>query len=255
MFDYDGFLVKTLVKAGNMMIVSFLWLVSCIPIITVLPATAALFHTTTKVIRQSGKGVLSDFFGSFRSSLRKGIPLSLICIIIGLLLYTALDFGRQTWQEGILWTVYYIFGFFLTFIFLSLLLWIPPTLSRFESKVVATIWLSLYLASRNLIRTILFLILFGLVALLVYIYPITILIIPGLYCDLICGGMEKTLGAFIKERGLGDDDQAITGTNTSDEYLETDSTDAELNDMTGLELDRLLGEPDGEASNLGDNDE
>ena len=42
-FDYDGFLVKMLVKAANMMIVSFFWLISH-PVLTAIPATAALFN-------------------------------------------------------------------------------------------------------------------------------------------------------------------------------------------------------------------
>jgi|LSQX01.3.fsa_nt_gb uncharacterized membrane protein YesL len=263
-FDYDGFLVKMLVKAGNMMIVSFLWLISCIPIITIIPATAAMFHTTTKVIRQSGTGVVRDFFTSLGNSLKKGVPLSLICIVLALLLYTALNFGAQMWQESIVWAIYYVFGFFLAFIFITMLLFVPPTLSRFESGSITTIWLSLYLASRNIIRTIWFLILLGLISLLVYIYPITILILPGLYYDLICGGMEKTLQAFIRERGLEED--GSTGSesgapaddtldDTEDIGIIADTDVNETNEMTGLELDRLFGDSSDEDINIGDNNE
>jgi len=248
-FDYDGFLVKMLVKAGNMMIVSFLWLVSCIPIITIIPATAALFHTTTKVIRQSGTGVVRDFFKHLRGSLKQGVLLSIICVVIGLLLYTALDFGRQMWQSNILWALYYAFGFLLAFIFITMLLFIPPTLSRFECSVTTVLRLSLYFASRNLLRSVWFLVLLGFMALLIYIYPVTLLILPGLYFDLICGGMEKTLLAFMKASGLEEANQ------TSDGQTSEDDTGVESPEITSLELDKLMEEPEKDLEQTGDIDE
>ena len=73
-------------RIANMMIVSFFWMVCCLPVVTILPATAALFHTTTKVIRGNGNGVIRDFFLSFKDSLKKGILLSLVCLVSGGLL-------------------------------------------------------------------------------------------------------------------------------------------------------------------------
>lgn len=253
-FDYDGFLVKMLVKAANMMIVSFFWLISCIPVLTAIPATAALFHTTSKVIRQSGSGVMRSYFSALRGSLKKGIPLSLICIIFGLLLYTALDFGRQMWKTGIFWTLYYAFGFFLAFVFLTMLLFIPPSLSRFESSIGTTLRLSLYLASKNLLRSIWYMFLLGLMALIVYIYPITILILPGLYSDLICGGMEKALSAFMKERGLTDEKETPEAQSVSEG---SDDLGPEPAEVSSLELAKLLDEdePDKDNSDSGEADE
>lgn len=251
-FDYDGFLVKMLTKAGNMMIVSFFWLLSCIPIITIIPATAALFHTTTKVIRQSGTGVLRDYFSHMRSSLRKGIPLSIICIICGLLLYTSLHFGSQIWQNSVFWTLYYVFGFLLAFIYLTMLLFVPPTLSRFECSTLTTLRISLYFASRNLLRSVWYLILLGFMILLVYIYPVTILILPGLYFDLICGGMEKTLNVFMRDQGLINDDEQATSEDSEDKEVESTEEPAEL---SSLELADLLDEPVEDSINTGDTDE
>lgn len=252
-FDYDGFLVKTLVKAANMMIVSFFWLISCIPIVTVIPATAALFHTTTKVIRQNGTGVARDFFGHLRGSLKQGIALSVICIIFGLLLYTALDFGRQVWQTNILWTVYYAFGFFLALIFVTMVLFIPPALSRFECNVSTILRLSLYLASRNLLRSVWFVIIFAFIAFLVYIYPITLLILPGLYFDLICGGMEKSLNAFMKEKGL-EDQSKVSSEHSSDKS--GGGAEEELPELSSLELDKMMNEPENDSTHsAGDADE
>lgn len=258
-FHYDGFLMKMLVKVGNMMIVSFFWLLSCIPIITIIPATAALFHTTTKVIRQNGTGVTRVFFTHLRSSLKQGIALSVICLLCGLLLYTALDFGRQVWKNGTLWALYYAFGFLLTYVYLTMMLFIPPTLSRFECSVTGTLRLALYLASRNLLRSIWILILFVFMALLVYIYPVTLLIIPGLYFDLICGGIEKTLLAFIKDNRLTGDEQTSIAQASDEQVSKTNmemaSLDASRLEMSSLEQAHLMDEPDEPSGRMGDIDE
>ena len=82
-FQYDNPLIMAMSRIANMMIVSFFWMVCCLPVVTILPATAALFHTTTKVIRGNGNGVARDFFLSFKDSLKKGVLLSLVCLVSG----------------------------------------------------------------------------------------------------------------------------------------------------------------------------
>ncbi len=247
-FQYDGFLIKMLVKVGNMMILSFFWLLTCIPIITIIPATSALFHTTTKVVRENGTGVLRDYFSHMRNSLKQGIPLSIICIIIGLLLYTALDFGSQVWRNGAFWTAYYAFGFLLAFIFVTMLLFVPPTLSRFECSATMTLRLSLYLASRNLLRSVWYIILLGFMVFLVDFYPLLLLIIPGLYADLICGGIEKTLASYIKNSGLGTDEQ------DPDKHTEC-NLDTESQELSSLDLAKLMYEPEDDSLDTGDDNE
>ena len=41
-FNYHNPLIVFMVRIANMMIVSFYWVLCCIPVITVLPASAAL---------------------------------------------------------------------------------------------------------------------------------------------------------------------------------------------------------------------
>ena len=62
MFQMENPLMRMLTKIGNFILVSFYWLLTCIPVVTIIPACTALFHTVTKVIRQDGEGVTADFF-------------------------------------------------------------------------------------------------------------------------------------------------------------------------------------------------
>ena len=64
MFQMENPLMRMLTKIGNFILASFYWLLTCIPVVTIIPACAALFHTVTKVIRQDGEGVTADFFSA-----------------------------------------------------------------------------------------------------------------------------------------------------------------------------------------------
>lgn len=201
-FQYDNPLMAAMVKIANMMIVSFFWLVTCLPIITIIPASAALFHTTAKVIRGNGSGVIGDFFSSFRASLKKGLLLSLGCLVTGAMLYFAMSYGWQMQKESMLGTVYFLIGCFITLAWVSTVLYLPAALSRFEGGLSMYLRMGMYFAGKNILLTLLRLVLLVAVILLVDFYPIALLLLPGLYTDLVCGGIEKLMTKFMEDNGL-----------------------------------------------------
>lgn len=79
----------------NVMIVSFYWVLCCIPVVTVLPASAALYHCVTRVVMASGSGVCRDFFRSFKSALKPGAALTVIVEIVGTPVYIGIRTGMQ----------------------------------------------------------------------------------------------------------------------------------------------------------------
>ena len=85
-FSYEGGIMRVLTRIANMMIVSFFWILGSLPVITVLPACAALYHTTVKIIRGSGSGVAHDLWQTWAGNLRQGIPLTLLALDCGGLL-------------------------------------------------------------------------------------------------------------------------------------------------------------------------
>jgi len=201
-FRYDGPLMKALVRIGNLIILSFFWILTCLPLITAVPACAAAFHTVTKVIRTEGSGVARDFFSFFRKSLKQGIPLSLIAAVSGFLLFLAVRYGSLVWRLGTLQTAYFAVGILFTILWLTMMLFLPPVFSRFRCSVFDTVRLSLYIASRNLPRCAWMLLLLAVTAFLIDFYPVALLILPAVYIDLTCGGIEKALQKYMAESDL-----------------------------------------------------
>ena len=117
------------------------------------------------------------------------------------------------------------------------MLHLPFALSRFEGKVTMYIRMALYFANVNLLKTLLRVVLLVVVVLLVDFYPITLLILPGLYMDLVCGGVEKMLQKFMEEKGLREE--------TEEDVPGEEREEGASSSMPSLEMAKLLDEPDG----------
>ena len=228
-FYYDNPFMAILVRIANLMLLSFYWAVCCIPIVTIIPASAALYHTTAKVVRGNGNGVTRDFFRTFRQECKGGVVLSLVCAAAGGMLAYGLFLGNQMWRNSIFGVVYFAFGILLALILIPTVLYIPPALSRFEVGTSVILRLSLYFASQHPLRTLYMLVLLALIVFLVDFYPVLLLILPGIYSDLICTGMEKTLEKYAEESG-------ISKPQGEEEEIIPEDTD----EMTSIELDRYL---------------
>lgn len=225
-FRFDGPLVTYATKFANMMIVSLLWVLCCLPVVTIIPASAALFHTTTKIIRGRGNGVFKDFVRSFVSNLKMGVLLTVFSVVMGLILFTCVDFGRQ--MEGLFGLIYLIIGLVLMVAWATMVLYLPPVLSRFEGKFTMYIRMSLYISSQRLLSTLGMLVLLLVVAFLTDWFPMVLMVTPGMYADLTCTGMEKGLAYF--DYGMEDETQKEE---TEPEQEET---------VSALSLDKALDE-------------
>ena len=231
-FRYDNPIMNIMVRIANLMILSFFWLVCSVPLLTLLPASAALYHTMIRVVHRQGNGVAKDFFHAFAGSLRKGLPLSMIFIAVGGLLAYSLYIGHQMMERSLAGIFYFYFGVVLAFLLIAGVLHIIPALATFEGGVSMYIRLGLYFSSRNLLKTLLRLALLVVIALMVEFYPILLLLLPGVYMDLISAGFKKMTDQFMKENGIAEDEEETEGTDTPEEETGTA--------MPSLELDRQL---------------
>ena len=149
LFNYNNPVIVFMVRVANMIIVSLYWILCCIPVVTVLPACAALYHTVNKVIFGNGNGVTKDFFRAFKGALKPGVALTILVEIVGALIAFGIYTGLGIWDAGIFGTVYMAAGVLIGFICLTTLIYVAPTLSRFEGGMSMVLRLSMYFAMKN----------------------------------------------------------------------------------------------------------
>ena len=232
-FRYDNPFMNIMVRIANLMILSFFWLICCVPVLTILPATAALYHTTVRVVHGRGDGVAKDYFHALAGSLKKGIPLSLITAGAGSLLAYSLYIGHQMMERSLAGTFYYFFGIVLAFLLAAAALHLVPALATFEGSVGMYLRLSMYFSAKNLLKTALRMLLLALVVLMVDFYPIALLLLPGVYMDLVAPGMKKMTDRFMEENGLHPEPEEARG-------AETPAPEAPAAAMPSIDLDRAL---------------
>ena len=220
-FSWDGALVAWLTKAGELIVATVLWLLCCIPVITIIPATTSFYYAVIKSVRRERGYVWSEFFRSMKRTLLKGILLSVAILAWGFGLW----YGRETSLAGapeggsFLLYVYDI----LIAVSCCVLVCFIPVFSRFELKLMELVKLSFVMTIRYLYWVIPILI--GIIFLGWLIFMklpmLTILFLPGFACYLITYPMEKMLLAFMK-KAEGDEDawyreEKIQGNNDNQE--------------------------------------
>ena len=232
--EYNNGFIKILETIANMLIVSFLWLMFSLPIITIVPACSALYHTVNKIIFGPGRGngVFKDFFESYKTNLISGMKLSVLCIVIVLFILEGLWTGYQFYKVSILGMLYMMLGIIITLVVTPMLIYIPPVLSRFDAPMSSIFRISVFITMKKPLRAVLFVFLLAAMGFMVSAFPLALLIVPALYADLIRGPLENDLKQIIEENDLQEMVQQEQQEET-EEAAEEDSA---------FDLDRKLSE-------------
>jgi uncharacterized membrane protein YesL len=72
--------------AVNYLLLNLLWLLMCLPIITIYPATAALFGVTRSWSREEEPGIVGPFFRHFRENFALSLLVGIVWTLLGALL-------------------------------------------------------------------------------------------------------------------------------------------------------------------------
>ena len=73
-FNPDSPMMRALGVVWDLIVLNLLFLVCCIPVVTIGPAITALHYVTTKMAgEKDGTPVVGNFFKSFRANFRQGV--------------------------------------------------------------------------------------------------------------------------------------------------------------------------------------
>lgn len=150
-FSSDGPLMSYLIKIRDWMILSVLWLVCSLPVITVGVSTAAMYYVTLKMVKKEEGSVFKSFFKSFKENFKQGVLLTLIVLAVGaILVLDCLYFSRVAGAKGAVLT-----GVFcaVSICFLTIVLYAFPFMAQFSNTVSGILKSAAVLAVRNIRST------------------------------------------------------------------------------------------------------
>lgn len=147
---YDG-----LSKIGDMFILNLIYILSCIPVITIGASTTALYYTTLKMAENKESYVWRDYWKAFKMNLKQATAIWLVVFIgwavIALDVLLVGGFGTQLGTVVAIMMV-------IAAVFLGVLsLYVFPLLARFDNTVMRTMKNAVLIAIRHLPSTVLIL--------------------------------------------------------------------------------------------------
>lgn len=195
--DPDGRLIFFMTKAGQVIILNVVWLLTCIPVFTIGTATTSLYYAIIKNIRRNRGYPLAEYFASFKRTFVKGSVFTVVAILWLLLLHhlwtVALDMTGDTGA--------FLKKLYMTLMFLSVavLLYLFPVLSRFTMDMVSMVKLSFVMSIRFIGYTILMLMgTAALTILWIYYLPMPVIFfLPGAWCYVCTFMIEKALKKYM----------------------------------------------------------
>ena len=164
-------------RLGDLLLLDALLFLCLFPVITVGPGLCASYYVCFKLLEDSGKGTLRDFFHSFRMNFVQGVCILLIMLFWGAVLFYDARFVWLTWGSlpaALSYLLLWVCGF-LTIVYLIFLLYIFPLQARFYNKISVTVRNAFLLGVRNLPRTLLMLLADGVLLSLI---PVCLIFYP-----------------------------------------------------------------------------
>ena len=158
-FNLDGPLFTGLNKFSDLVILNLLFVLCCLPIVTIGASVTALSYVTLKM-KDGEEGYVSrSFFKSFKQNFKQATIIWLIMFALALTMF--LDFRLMRAYEGALGSAVRVTVYVGALIWLMVFAYVFPLLARFENTIMAMFKNAILLAIAHAPKTLILLVVMG----------------------------------------------------------------------------------------------
>lgn len=168
-FDMDSPFMRILNRVGDLMILNFLMILCCIPVVTIGAAYTGMHYVLLKIAREEEGYLVRGFFKSFAQNFRQATILWLLMLLV-IAVYVG-DFAILNYSELEFPRIVIILIIAVAIIFLMVSVYIFPILARFDNTVKNTIKNAFIMTILNLPKTLLMLLVYCLPFAVAYFLP------------------------------------------------------------------------------------
>lgn len=177
----------------NLIQLNILWILFCLPVVTIFPATAAMYSVVRQWIVEQDPSVYRSFLFHFKKNMKKNTIIGLMWYVVLCLLYINFFaiFNFETAQP-------FFMVLFIAFTswFISFTLWLWSILSHFRWSIPILIKNTILLTIGRLPTTFLLLIISLISGAIVYSFPLSLFIIVSAHSYISFLLCYKTLAAL-----------------------------------------------------------
>lgn len=196
----DGPVMQLINKAFYSVYLNILWLICCIPIVTVGASTTALFYVTLKIAKNEEGSLTKAFFHSFKENLKQGTIIWLILLCLGIILGVDGYVLYHMRFENVFWTLCTAFFLIATVAYAVVLMYIFPLLARFDNTTGAMFKNALFMGIRFLLCTILMAVIYFVMTLVVVRFFTPVVIFGEGLCALLCSYLLSNILLLCQEK-------------------------------------------------------
>ena len=202
-FNLEGPLISALDKFGRIVICNVLWLLCCLPIITIGASTTAFYYGMAKTIRHERSSAPKEFFKCFKRVLKNSlVPTILFVVALAVLIVDALVWSAKNTGVGLISSHLCVI---LAVILVCVGIYFVAVQSRFLYSTKELIKFSAFLAMKHLPYTILMLLMAVLAIFLTAMFPVFGIFVPGIACMGISYFMENVFKKYIPKPEEGEE--------------------------------------------------
>ena len=137
-FNIDSPIMVGLSRLADLVILSFLWFVCCLPVITIGASTTAMYYVALKVVRnEEDVKIANTFFQGFKSNFKQATIMNIISLILGAII--VVDAWYWFFAQGSMATISFAI-FFAVFVWLlCTMFYAYPLQAQFYNTVKQTL--------------------------------------------------------------------------------------------------------------------
>lgn len=153
----------------DFVILNVLFLITCIPVVTIGPAISALYTVTLREVRNEQGYIIRSYFTAFKENFKHSFLLSVLYTIVGAILLYNLAFWAQ--MKTAVGSIFLIIIAACTLLYAISLLYVFALSARFENTIKRTVKNSLLIALANPVQTLMILLITVIGFALAYVSP------------------------------------------------------------------------------------
>ena len=194
---YDNPIMSGISKIANCILLSILWLIGCIPVITVGVSTSALYYTVEKNIKHDRGYVISSFCHAYKENLKQATVVGVVLLAVETVFLFDFWILDAMNKKGI------VFGnFCIVFqIFMGLCIlyavWTFAMLGRFQNTVIQIMKNSFIIMIRHIGSSLVIALFLSFGAIVVWLSPIAVCLMPAITCWLISVPVESVFKKYV----------------------------------------------------------
>ena len=177
--SFDNKIFGALGKAVDCVILSVLWLVCCIPVITIGASSTALYYTVHKSIRGNRGYTTKNFFSAFKDNFKPATLSWMVALAVQIVLSLDAYITWQVLQTGNNMGAFFYFFLILIAFSIGWVVYTFAYIARFENTVKITLKNAVLMELRHLPWSLLIIILFLLAIFLTWLIPILGFLMPA----------------------------------------------------------------------------